>query len=361
MSARLSKVLNVSLEDYIAKKGIVTDTTPSPKPADVSENDYFKRPLRSEMETDDENESDMKDNSCKVERIENENTVPVEETTKCRDSATKGKKSIITGLRLSRDDPILKNSSGASSVMSVKAVFERNSERLLSTLNENVTFKNVHARNRINRCLKNNLGQRPKNEINRNNVYRSQYGKNPNMTASFNPSFHLLSERSSVSVDKNQITDLRQVIQSSTSQQLQDTSRPPAQFSTPQLITFADMLSQIGQSAGGQSREMFANAIRNMMCNPYYQPQHAVTMTAPMMNSTELMPMAAQTFLNYITTVQQNFGPKYDMKLQEEIHTLQNKSMLYHTNGVVSMDGPGIDSGHFNPVTTDVSMNMRFS
>ncbi|XP_065077765.1 uncharacterized protein LOC135700996 [Ochlerotatus camptorhynchus] len=384
MSSKLSKVLRISLEDYIAKKGIVA--SPLPKPADSSEPAYFKRPIGSEMEIDDdENDNETKDTSVKVERIYDVVQVPTKKNSnpECRNFNSNEKKNGIH-MRSSQENQISKKLTGASPLMTVKSVFDRNTEQLIGSLNENANFRNVDARNRINQRLMNNQGQRQKNnnyyshqnKNKWNNTYRNQYGKNPNMMASFNPSFQRFSQRSSVPMNKRQIIDLRQCIEPSSSLQSQGTTgplisngpwRPPTQFAQPQLVTFADMLTQIGQTADNQNREMFANIIRNVMHNQHQQEPSAAMvpmMTAKnvsQMNSTELMPIAAQTLLNHITTVQQNFGPKYDMKLQKEIHTLQNKSLLYRSNGVVSIDGPGIGGEQVKPVTTDISMNMRFS
>lgn len=132
-----------------------------------------------------------------------------------------------------------------------------------------------------------------------------------------------------------------------------------------------DMLSQIGQAADSRNRDMFTDVMRNVMNNQLQQQraQQSPAALVPMMtsdsfnrmNPTDLMPFAAQTMMNHIATVQQNFGPKYDMKLQKEIHSLQGKPMFYGSNGVISSDGIGIVNERVQPVATDLSMNLRFS
>lgn len=179
-------------------------------------------------------------------------------------------------------------------------------------------------------------------------------------------------------MNKNEIRDLRPFIsQPPPVMHPQATAgsgiwKPLSPFEQPRpLVTFADMLNTIGQSADTQNRNAFADVIRNVMQNQQQQPlQQSPAALVPMitadnlgrMNPTELMPFAAQTMLNHIATVQQNFGPKYDMKLQKEIHSLQGKPMFYGSNGVViSSDGSGVGNERVKPVSTELSLNMRFS
>lgn len=199
--------------------------------------------------------------------------------------------------------------------------------------------------------------------------FSSNNRKNANRTSGFMPNVH------GAQMNKNQIRDLRPFITPPSSMLPPHATagsglwRPLTPLNQPrQLVTFADMLSQIGQAADSQNRDTFADVIRNVMHNQQQQqPPAALVPMIPAdnftrMNPTELMPFAAQTMLNHITTVQQNFGPKYDMKLQKEIHSLQGKSMFYGSNGVVvSSDGTGVDNERIKPMTTDLSMNMRFS
>ncbi|EAT38460.1 AAEL009654-PB [Aedes aegypti] len=437
MSAKLTQAINISLDDYIAKKGIVSSLRT--KSVQASEANYFKRPMRSEI---DEEECDdlliFEDrNGMEVEEAENEDDMPplvrnvdvTESTTEqikkeaedcgenrpsnvsiqldndreCRTFVTEERKRGIKNMpsqqwRLRRENQVSKKPAGVPPLTSIKAVFDRNTDRLIASLGENAKFHNDDARDRINQRLHQNNGgggrQRNQNRNGknfhqnrnqgfqnrnfRNNNNRNQYGKNPNMVPSFNPNVDRLEQRNCTQMDKSQIRDLRPFITPPSSLQAQASVgsmvptggawNQPGQMGQPQLVTFADMLNQIGRAADNQNREMFADVIRNVMRNQQQQQQPPAAMvpmmtpdTVSLMNPTELMPYAAQTLLNHITTVQQNFGPKYDMKLQKEIHALQGKSLLYRANGVVSMDGPGVGNDRVKPTTTDLSMNMRFS
>lgn len=450
MSSKLAQALDISLDDYIAKKGIVSSLRT--KSVEAPEANYFKRPMRSEV--DDEDADDIlifeDRNGMEVEEVnggeDDDDMPPLVRTTnvanstqqqngkggtcddddgeprpanvsiqldsdrECRTFVTEEKKRGIRHMpsqqwRLQRENQVSKKPPGVPPLMSVKAVFDRNTEALIASLGENAKFQNDDARDRINQRLGNNNGRQWNNNRNRNNSQqnrnnnrqnrnnnqqgrqnrnnnnRNQYGKNPNMVASFNPTSERLDQRNSTQMNKNQIRDLRPFITPPSSLQSHAMAgsmvpsgsgwNPPNQMGQSQLVTFADMLNQIGQAANHQHRETFGDVIRNMMHNQQQQqqmqsPASMVPMmtqeSAARMNPTELMPFAAQTLLNHISAVQENFGPKYDMKLQKEIHTLQGKSLLYRANGVVSMDGPGLgNADRVKPTTTDLSMNMRFS
>nr|XP_019532053.2 probable serine/threonine-protein kinase DDB_G0267686 [Aedes albopictus] len=433
MSSKLSQAINCSLEDYIAEKGIVSSLRS--KSVQASEANYFKRPMRSEMdeeecddliyedrkgmeveEIDDDmpplvragDRSNSSETSIKTEVDESGETRPtnvsiqLDNDRECRTFVTEERKRGIKHMpsqqwRLRRENQVWKKPAGVPPLTSIKAVFDRNTDQLIASLGESAKFHNDDARDRINQRLHQNNGrqrnngnrngnqnfhqnrnQGHQNRNFRNNNNRNQYGKNPNMVPSFNPSTDRMEQRSSTQTDRNQIRDLRSYITPPSSLQSQAAvgslvpgggvwNNQPSQLGQPQLVTFADMLNQIGRAADNQNREMFANVIRNVMRNQQ-QPTPGNSMVpvmtpdaVSMMNPTELMPFAAQTLLNHISTVQQNFGPKYDMKVQKEIHALQGKSLLYRANGVVSMDGPGVGNDRVKPTTTDLSMNMRFS
>lgn len=426
MTSKLIQALNISLDDYIAKKEIVASLRT--KSVAASEANYFKRPIRSDVDDDNEDliyedrngmeveqgeivEDDMPplvrvtDSNEKVmekteelaEKRPTNVSIQVDNDHRCRKFVTEEMKRGIRHMpsqqwRLRRENQVSKKPAGVPPLVSVKAIFDRNTDRLIASLGENAKFQNDDARNRMNhRLQKNNGGRqwnnnrnRNKNYYNRNQGYqnrnqwnnnnRNQYGKNPNMAPSFNPNVDRFEVRNGTQMDKNRITDLRSFITPPSTMQSQAAAgslmpsglyNAPNQMSQPQLVTFADMLNQIGRVADNQNREMFASAIRNAMCNQQPSSASMVPVMTPdsvsRMNPGELMPFAAQTLLNHISTVQQNFGPKYDMKVQKEIHALQGKSLLYRANGVVSMDGSGIEDDKVKPVTTDLSMNMRFS
>ncbi|XP_062542591.1 myosin-G heavy chain-like [Armigeres subalbatus] len=426
MASKLTQALNISLDDYIAKKEIVSSLRT--KSVAAPEANYFKRPMRSDVDDDDNDDLIYEDrNGMDIEQLETvEDDMPplvrvtdskekimektdelgekrptnvsiqVDNDHRCRKFVTEEMKRGIRHMpsqqwRLRRENQVSKKPTGVPPLVSVKAIFDRNTDRLIASLGENAKFQNDDARNRMNHRLQNNNGgrqwnnnrNRNKNYYNRNqghqnrnqwNNNRNQYGKNPNMAPSFNPNVDRFEVRNGTQMDKNQITDLRSFITPPSTMQSQAAAgslmpggfyNTPNQMSQPQLVTFADMLNQIGRVADNQNREMFASAIRNAMCNQQPSSASMVPMMTPesvsRMNPVELMPFAAQTLLNHISTVQQNFGPKYDMKVQKEIHALQGKSLLYRANGVVSMDGSGIEDDKVKPVTTDLSMNMRFS
>lgn len=426
MASKLTQALNISLDDYIAKKGIVSSLRT--KSVNASEADYFKRPTRSDDEDDDNTDLFFEDrNGMEVEPPNDVEDMPplvravdtneqmkektdelgekrpanvsiqLDNDRKSRTFITEEKKRGIRHMpsqqwRLRRENQVSKKPTGVPPLVSVKTIFDRNTDELIASLRQNAKFQNDNARNRMNHRLQNNNGGRQwnnnrnrnfspynrnqgfQNRNQRNNNNRNQYGKNPNMAPSFNPTVDRFEQRNGTQMDKNQITDLRSFITppSTLQSQAAAASVMPSgyynssnQMTQPQLVTFADMLNQIGRVADNQNKEMFASAIRNAMCNPQQAATSVVPVMTPesvsRMNPTELMPFAAQTLLNHISTVQQNFGPKYDMKVQKEIHALQGKDLLYRANGVVSMDGSGIDDDRVKPVTTDLSMNMRFS
>ncbi|XP_058832161.1 probable basic-leucine zipper transcription factor O [Topomyia yanbarensis] len=405
MSSKLEKVLNISLEDYIAEKGIVSSIRSSPSTStDVG---YFKRQLRSENE-DDENDEDMfveDRNGMDVTSLHSQESLGGDSSIQSgnvemkipmiqvdsgsvesvRTFVTEEHKRGIRHMpsqqwRLQRQNQVSKKPAGLPPLMSVKAVFDQNTDRLIASLGDNAKFNNADARNRINQRLthprkQNNFHYNNfnNNRRHRNNRNRNQYGRNPNMVPSFNPSVEKIEHRANAQLNINQARDLRSFISPPSSYQSQEVVSGPIgpwnnsnAFGQPQLVTFADMLNRIGQASTVQDRDTFTDVIRNVMRNQQQQQQSALmpTMNAEnfsQMTSNELMPFAAQTLLNHISTVHQNFGPKYDMKVQKEIHTLQGKTMFYRSSGVVSTDGAGLPDERVKPVTTDLSMNMRFS
>lgn len=437
MSAKLEQVLNCSLDDYIAKKGIVSSLRT--KSVEASGANYFKRPLRSEdddeetddffedrngMEVEETNGGEADDDLPPLVRVATESgskadqgdsngsgetrptnvSIKLDSDRECRTFVTEEHKRGIKHMpsqqwRLRRENQVAMKPIGVPPLTTVKAIFDRNTEQLIASLGEHAKFHSDDARDRINQRLQNNNGRQwnnnnrnrsggfqqnrnnfQQNRNHRNNNIRNQYGKNPNMVASFNPNVDRLEQRSSTQIDKNQIRDLRPFITPPSSLQSQSTGamvpiagvwdQPPStQMGQQQMVTFAEMLSQISRAADNQNRDMFADVIRNVVRTQQQQQQQPSAAMVPMMipdnvsrmNSAELMPFAAQTVLNHISTVQQNFGPKYDMKVQKEIHALQGKTMLYRANGVVSMDGAGVGNERVKPTTTDLSMNMRFS
>lgn len=408
--SKLEKILDISLDDYIAKKGIVSSLRQ--KSTDSSGQSIFKRPMRSEMD-DDENGDDLMFEDRVGNRMDTEDP-PIREVTQnnevedadieeigfekkptnvsirldsereCRTFITEEKKRGIKQLpsqqwRLRRENQVSKKPSGVPPLMSVKAVFDRNTEQLIASLGENAKFHNADAKERATQQLHNN--KRQWNNNRNQNQYRNRYNNgfqnrnhhNNNNRKNANRPSGFIQNVSSAQMDKNQIKDLRPFI-SPPSSMLQPQSTAGSGLWRPldqpqQLVTFADMLSQIGQAADNRNRETFANVIRNVMQQQQQPQQSSPAALVPLMtadtmtrmNPTELMPFAAQTMLNHIATVQQNFGPKYDLKLQKEIHTLQGKPMFYGNGVVVSSDGTGVDNERVKPVTTDLSMNMRFS
>lgn len=414
--AKLEQALNISLDDYIAKKGIVSTLRPkaSQSPSSPGES-HFKRPLRSDMEEDDDNADDLiledrqgdptlmdtedpplpivreiSNAGEEIEEIDTEKkptnvSIQLDSERECRTFTTEEHKRGIKQMpsqqwRLRRENQVSKKPAGVPPLISVKSIFDRNTDELIASMNEHTRFQDADAQNRATQQLRNN-----RRHWNNSNNNRGQYNQNRNR---FNNGFQnrnnynnhrrngnrhsgFMPNVSGSQMDKSQIKDLRPFISHSSMMHPQSTAgsglwRPMDQ--PQQLVTFADMLSQIGQAADSRNRDAFADVIRNVMQTQQQQqsPAALVPMITPenftRMNSMELMPFAAQTMLNHITTVQQNFGPKYDMKLQKEIHSLQGKPMFYGSNGiVVSSDGSGVGDERVTPVSTDLSMNMRFS
>ncbi|XP_055609217.1 putative uncharacterized protein DDB_G0286901 [Uranotaenia lowii] len=437
---RLEKALTLSLDDYIAEKGIVSSLRP--KPAALKDPGYFKRPLQSEMD-DDENEDDMlfiedrsgmdmeedgsqapetdpdlpplvqktfsrNDENSSQAGSSQENpkqlSVQVDSGSEIRTFVTEEQKQGIKNMpsqqwRLNRKNQVSSKPNGVPPLMSVKAVFDRNTERLIASLGENAKFRNDDARKRINERLGNSRYHNNRNNNNWNNNggfnrnrnnwnrrnndrNRNQNGGNMNMMPSFNPTADRQEFRNKAQMNKNNIRDLRPYISPPSSFQggllPNPYDNPQNRFGQQGLVTFADMLNRIGQVSTVQDRESFVDVVRNMMRNQQQDFRPPMAVNQPMMpgamsnmlsrpdavsqmSPNELMPVAATMLLNHISTVQQNFGPKYDMKVQKDIHTLQGKTMMYRQHGVVSMDGPGIEAEKVTPTTTDLSMNMRFS
>ncbi|XP_053682965.1 uncharacterized protein DDB_G0287625-like [Sabethes cyaneus] len=407
MSSKLQHVLNCSLDDYIAEKGIVASIRPQPNASASASS--FKRQLRSEEE-EDENEDDRffedrtgmdvtlspqtQESSPAVEMKEDatedtnggdaEMTVQLDTDSEQRTFVTEEFKRGIKHMpsqqwRLLRQNQVWNKPSG---IPPLKAIFDRNTEQLIASFGENAQFPNADARNRINQRLnnqrfnnnfnrnKNRNGHHNNNRKNWNNRNRNQYGKNPYMIPSFNPNVDKIENRGNAPTmangNDNQVRDLRTFITPPSSLlSVGGLGQPQAipSLGQPQLVTFADMLNRIGQVSTVQERDTFTDVIRNVMRTQQQQQSAAMmpSVNPQNMSQNELMPFAAQTLLNHISTVQQNFGPKYDMKVQKEIHTLQGKTMFYRSSGVVSADGPGITNERVKPVTTDLSMNMRFS
>ncbi|XP_055381719.1 putative uncharacterized protein DDB_G0282499 [Condylostylus longicornis] len=74
------------------------------------------------------------------------------------------------------------------------------------------------------------------------------------------------------------------------------------------------------------------------------------------------IPQIASKLLEIIGTSSKP-EPKYDMKIQKEIHALQNKPMIYRCpdGEVISSDGPGIRDVPVKPSSTGITLNQRFA
>ncbi|XP_055643512.1 uncharacterized protein LOC129779823 isoform X2 [Toxorhynchites rutilus septentrionalis] len=191
------------------------------------------------------------------------------------------------------------------------------------------------------------------------NRNKSQCGKTTKMFGNINPNFRRIIQRKYI----EKSGELRTLITPPPSCRTYDrgVGNIPRggipQLQQPQLVTFANILSRIGQASSCQDREGYSAVIGNVMRDHQQQQQGRMIMpivnqqTICQMNSNEVMPFAVRTLLNHITVVQQNFGPKYDINAQKEIHTLQGKSM-YRRVGVVSTDGQGIEHEPVVPKTT---------
>ncbi|XP_055638726.1 putative mediator of RNA polymerase II transcription subunit 15 [Toxorhynchites rutilus septentrionalis] len=364
MSSKLQQALNLSLDEYIAKKNIVANVCSEPE-----NTSRFKRQLRSDQDDNDDDDDTLSVN------IQNEMDVEVMGDTPPPLIRHKSPLEMIEDVKVVPNFPgrfITEEQKRGLRIPSQQWRLQRDNQT--GGRSDRFPFTNANNNNgfRINH-INNRFNQRKWN--NRNN-FRNQYGKNPKMVGSFNPRSRWNNVRNNIQTNG----DLRSLITTSSSGQIHGSSfdimsgNGMQTFRQPQLVTFADMLSRIGQASSSQDRDSFSAVIGNIMRNQQQQQQQQQQqpqqgMITPILNqqnigqmsSNELMPFAAQTLLNHITTVQQNFGPKYDMKVQKQIHTLQGKSMMYSSLGVVSTDGPGIDSERIVPKTTDLSMNMRFS
>lgn len=403
MTSRLQQALNVSLDEYIAEKGIVSTLRPNSKGSKESA-ENFKRQFRSEQDEEEEDilivddrsslDADMDINDEKPASL----SMQVDTNCAVRAFVTEEQKQGIKNMpsqqwRLSRQNQVHHKPKGIPPLMAVKKLFDENTERLIASLGEHAKFKDPDAKMQLN-GRQNNQGNRNFNRRNRiNNRNRNQF--NGNMNRPFNNQNNFNHNRNNyhnqqhnnqhdrfkpqnnrIQQNNNRIQDLRSMIGAPQPWNLpQQTSLVSGtnHFNAPQLVTFADMLNRIGQASTTQERETFADVFRNIMRNQQQQvqqqqpPQQTGAMVQGLnpekfaqMNTSELMPYAANTLYNHITTVCQNFGPKYDMRVQKEIHALQGKQMLYRSQGVVTMDGEGVGNERIKPATTDLSMNMRF-
>lgn len=402
MASKLQQALGLSLDDYIAEKGIETGSNVRSRPSaavpEVTEGGaFFKRQLRSDQDEEEDedlllmedpegmDEADDEDEMLgdkppplipaisREEELEvaanggDENNEPPEqggdggEDDNGRTFITVEQKRGIRHMpsqqwRLRRDNQTFKKPAGLQPLMSVKAEFDRNTDNLIASLGENAKFHNDESRSRIQDRLgrlgrqNNNNGGRNNGDYFRNkNRHRNQFNGKPSV-ASFNPSRDRFQPQPNRGPPLN---DLRPLL------------------STPnplggQVAAFANVLAQFGQPpSNAQDHEKFSSAVQNAFRNHQLAQQGqqpGLLGPAPGSCPTAIAPFAAaNVLLTHMSTVQQNFGPKYDMKIQKEIHELQGKKMLYGTSGVVSTDGPGIEDERIRPVTTDLSMNMRFS
>uniref|UniRef100_A0A8D7ZVY7 (northern house mosquito) hypothetical protein n=2 Tax=Culex pipiens TaxID=7175 RepID=A0A8D7ZVY7_CULPI len=397
MASKLQQALGLSLDDYIAEKGI--ETGERPKPAVVPEAGegaaFFKRQLRSEQEEeDDEDLLDMDDDpdglpmdDCDEDEILGDTPPPLVPAVKFasgnEDDGAKQEKeggegeeverTFITveqqrGIRhmasqqwrLKRDDNVFKKPTGLQPLMSVRAEFDRNTDNLIASLGENAKFHNDESRARIQDRL-GKLGRQNQNNGGRNNGgrfrnqnrMRNQFNGKPSV-ASFNPSRDRFQQQPQPNRG-GPINDLRPLL----------TGPNPLAIDPfgGQIAAFEAALVQ----SSAQDQDKFSSAVQNAFRKHQLQQQGGQMQRPGLLgvapsNCPQMAPFAAaNVLLNHLTTVQQNFGPKYDMNIQKEIHELQGKKMLYGTNGVVSTDGPGIEDERIRPVATDLSMNMRFS
>lgn len=191
------------VEDYIAEKGIVSSLRS--KSVQASEANYFKRPMRSEMdeeecddliyedrkgmeveEIDDDmpplvragDRSNSSETSIKTEVDESGETRPtnvsiqLDNDRECRTFVTEERKRGIKHMpsqqwRLRRENQVWKKPAGVPPLTSIKAVFDRNTDQLIASLGESAKFHNDDARDRINQRLHQNNG-RQRNNGNRN-------------------------------------------------------------------------------------------------------------------------------------------------------------------------------------------------
>lgn len=391
MASKLQQALGLSLDDYIAEKGIETGNARSRPPAKVpeaNEGAFFKRQLRSEEDeeededlllmedpeglpmdgADDEDEM-LGDNppplipASKVDGEEpvaaggDENNEPPEqqggeegtERTFITVEQKRGIRCASQQWRLRRDNQAFKKPAGLQPLLSVKSEFDRNTENLIASLGENAKFHNDESRSRIQDRLgrlgrqNNNNGRNNGDNFRNKNRNRNQFYGKPSV-ASFNPQRDRFQQQP---IRGPPLNDLR----------------PLLSVPNPLGGPVASALALFGQQPNsGQDRDKFSSAVQNAFRNHQLSSQQGLLGPAPGSCPTMMAPLAAaNVLLTHMSTVQQNFGPKYDMKIQKEIHELQGKKMLYGTSGVVSTDGPGIEDERIRPVTTDLSMNMRFS
>lgn len=393
----MASKLFLSLDDYIAEKGIETgerSTAPAAVVPEANEGAFFKRQLRSEEDDEEDedlllmedpeglpiDEADDEDEmlgdkppslipATKVNGEEPEGTAGDENNEPEQGGEEGAERTFITveqkrGIRhmpsqqwrLRRDNQTFKKPAGLQPLMSVKAEFDRNTDNLIASLGENAKFHNDESRSRIQDRLGRlgrqnyNNGRNNGDHFRNKNRNRNQFNGKPSV-ASFNPSRDRFQQQPNRGAAP--FNDLRPLL------------------STPnplggQVAAFANALAQFGQQPGrAQDREKFSSAVQNAFLNHQLAQQgqqQGLLGPAPGSCPTAMAPFAAaNVLLTHMSTVQQNFGPKYDMKIQKEIHELQGKKMLYGTSGVVSTDGPGIEDERIRPVTTDLSMNMRFS
>uniref|UniRef100_A0A1Q3EWH0 Uncharacterized protein n=1 Tax=Culex tarsalis TaxID=7177 RepID=A0A1Q3EWH0_CULTA len=404
MASKLQQALGLSLDDYIAEKGI--ETGERPKAATVPEVNggaaFFKRQLRSDQDDeDDEDLLDMQGEDDDLEMLDEDEIlgdtpppliptgakVGEEESQEpaCGNNQESGEgeaveRTFITveqqrGVRQMqsqqwrlRREPVFKKPTGLQPLMSVKAEFDRNTDNLIASLGENAKFNNEESRTRIQDRLgkmgrqNHNNGGRTNGDRFRHNRNRNQFNGKPSV-ASFNPSRDRFQQQQQQPNRGAPPNDLRPLL-----------STPNPLAIDPfggQVAAIATALAQFSQPPGAQDREKFSSAVQNALRNHQLQQQQGGQLQRPgLLGSAPpncLPPIAVAPFaaanvlLNHMTTVQQNFCSKYDMKIQKEIHEMQGKTMLYGTSGVVSTDGPGIEDERIRPVATDLSMNMRFS
>lgn len=382
MASKLQQALGLSLDDYIAEKGIETEERPKANAVPETNGGaaFFKRQLRSDQdEEDDEDLLDVLEEDADLAMMDedeilgdtpppliptgskvgeksqdtargNENAEPEH-----ANDAGEGKgveRTFITveqqrGIRHMqsqqwrlRRDPDFKKPTGLQPLMSVKAEFDRNTDNFIASLGENAKFHNDESRIRIQDRLgkmgrqNHNNGGRNNGDRHRHNRNRPQFNGKPSV-ASFNPSRDRFQQQ----------------------QQQQPNWGAPTNDLRPLLS--APNPQPIGPF-GGQISSAVENAFRN---HPLAQQGGQLQRPGLLgLAPPNCPPMAANMLLNHMATVQENFGCKYNMQIQKEIHELQGKKMLYGTSGVVSTDGPGIEGGEkIRPVATDISMNMRFS
>lgn len=254
--------------------------------------------------------------------------------------------------RLRRENNTFKKPAGLPPLMSVRAEFDRNTDNLIASLGENAKFHNDEARNRFQERL-GRLGRQNNNQNNNNgrngdrnhrnqNRNRGQFGGKPHV-ASFNPTRDRYQPPNR---NGGPINDLRPLLSG------------PNQWHGD--LPFGG-LSHVGEFSNSLARcGQDSDAVQNALRRHQLQQQGQPGLLGPGPNCLPEMAPLANALVSHLSTLK-NFAPKYDMKIQKEIHEIQGKKMLYGASGVVSTDGPGIEEERFKPVQTDLSMNMRFS